>query len=193
MTLPTPTRRQGPAQVLLAVQRLLRDSALVQEYLDEQIAGLDEQDVTAPLVAPESDSVQIGDWSGWRNTGVAPPGLLIYHADDTTLVPDVAGETYQCESTIGIGVILAEQDTGGTTSGDVYLGSEAYATAIAYLLQTHLSDQQWGGMCGVYDCVIRTISAQLAPVEQTSGHLLRYSLTRVTVKWQTLQQPPLRP
>lgn len=187
MTLAAPSLAAGEPLILLAAKACL--TAQLSAYLTAQVTGLASAGVTMTLPVPQT--IVIGEWPQWRtDTGGQLPALLLYLASDTQWSPDVAGGTYQCESSLGVGIVLAEADAGVTSPGDVYLASIAYAQAVAYCLQRHLSAATYADAAGIYACVIATTGADAAPIEQPGGMLLRCSETTHTVRWQALQEPP---
>ena len=191
MTLPTPATSLGEAQILIAVRSLLADATLLPGYLAAQVSGLAAAGVTVTLPTPRT--VAVGTWDSWRTDTDGAPALLIYIAGPTQWTPDEAGGTYQCETRIGVGVLLTEGDVAGTAPGDVYLASVAYAQAVAYCLQRWLSASAWGGRYGIWDCTIGQTGSEPAPTADASGTLYRLSETTHLVRWQAIQQAPEQP
>lgn len=190
MTLPAPSTQQGEAQILVAVRSALLGAGL-ENYLDDQVTGMAAAGVTVTLPLPRV--VAIGVWDAWESATDGPPALLISMARPTVWVPDVAGQTYHCESEVMVGILLAEADVAGTSPGDVYLASIAYSQAVAYYLQTWLSDSTLGGLVGIYECVITQTTAEPAPVADAQSANYRLSETRHLVRWQAYQEPPKQP
>lgn len=191
MTLAVPSLTAGEPLILLAAQALLSASGVLEDYLDEQVAGLAAQSVTVTLPVPST--VQIGTWDAWRQS-CSPPGLLISIGSPTQWTPDVAGDVYHCETRLMVGILLTEADTGTTDAGAVYLASVAYAQAVAYCIQRHLSATTYGADAGIYEAVIAQTGAEPAPIRDAEGgQLYRVSETYHLVRWQAIQEPPATP
>jgi len=191
MTLAAPSLSAGEPLVLLAAKALLSAPDVLEGYLDAQVTGLAAAGVTVTLPVPAT--VQIGTWDSWRQQ-CTPPGLLISLGAPTQWTPDVAGGVYHCETRLMVGILLTEADVGGTDAGSSYFASVAYAQAVAYCIQRHLSATEYGAAAGIYEAVIAQTGAELAPIQDPSGGgLYRVSETYHLVRWQAIQEPPATP